>query len=51
MLVATNPLIVTCFEEVEQYMESMINSVKIDFGKLKHCRDVTIDKMIICKNT
>ncbi len=50
MLVATNPLIVTSFEEVEQYMESMINSVKIDFGRLKHCREVPIDKVTICKN-
>lgn len=50
MLIATNSLIVTSFEEVEQYMESMINSLKLDFSRLKQCRDVTSDKLCICRN-
>lgn len=50
MLVANNSLLVTCLENQEEYIEGMINSFKIDFGKLKHCRDGHTSRIIFCSN-
>lgn len=51
MLVKTNDLIVTSFDESDLYMENMINSVKLDFGKLNtHGRETTSERVYRCKN-